>query len=388
MDIILENVKKSAWYRGGRIDWVLFVSALLIAAAGLVTMDSFSADNYFFERQIIWIGIGSLLFLILSFIDFRFLKKTTIIVVLYLVSALLLLFTLLFGDIFSGAQSWFDVGSFSIQTSDPIKIVMLLLLAKYFSRRHVEIANYKHILVSGLYVLVMAGLVFLQPDFGSAIIILSLWLGIILVAGISQKHVIIIMLIGAVTAIGLWGFVFEDYQKQRIVTFLNPLTDLQGAGYNAFQSTVAVGSGSLLGKGIGYGTQSRLQFLPEYETDFIFAAFAEEWGFFGVLLLLMLFGIIIWRLLRSATYGVSNFETLFGVGVAILLMSHFTIHVGMNIGVLPVTGTTLPFMSYGGSHLITEFAALGIFMGMKRYSRSVHRDDIKNELLGVTNNLN
>jgi rod shape determining protein RodA len=387
MDFSISETKAKVASLRGNMDWILFFSTLLVAGAGLITMNSFSGENYFFERQLIWVSIGMLLFILFSFVDFRFLKRTTIIVFLYLISTLVLVLTLIFGNIFSGAQSWFDLGAFSIQTSDPIKIVMLLLLAKYFSRRHVEIANYRHILVSGLYMLVMAFLVFLQPDFGSAIIIFSLWFGMILVAGISKKHLLIIALVGAISAIGLWSFVFEDYQKQRIITFVNPLTDLQGAGYNAYQSTVAVGSGELTGKGIGYGTQSHLQFLPEYETDFIFAAFAEEWGFFGVALLLMLFGVIVWRLLSGSIYGVSNFETLFGVGVAILIMSHFTIHVGMNIGLLPVTGTTLPFMSYGGSHLLTEFGALGIFMSMKRYSRAVHREDMGKEILGVASNI-
>lgn len=377
------------------IDWILFGAVLLIASAGLITMNSFSGENYFFERQIVWLTISITLFFILSFFDFRFLKRTEVIISLFGVSILLLLLTLFVGDIVRGAQSWFDFGSFSVQVSDPIKIVVLLLLAKYFSRRHVEIAHYKHILVSGFYTFIIFALVFLQPDFGSAIIIFSLWLGMILVAGVSKKHLALIFLSGFVVIAGLWFApvhrlfdtpepLLQDYQKQRILTFLNPLTDLQGAGYNAYQSTVAVGSGELLGKGIGYGTQSRLEFLPEYETDFIFAAFAEEWGFFGVLLLLMLFGVIIWRLLIGSVYGASNFETLFGIGIAILIMSHFAIHIGMNIGLLPVTGTTLPFMSYGGSHLITEFVALGIFMGMRRYGSTIHRDDMQNELLGVS----
>ncbi len=379
----LQIFKRTAIHFTGRVDWVLFSASLLLCAAGLVTMNSFSGENYFFERQLIWVGVSVVIFFILSFFDFRFLKKTNIIISLFILSVLVLLFTLLFGDVFLGAQSWIDVGVFSVQTSDPIKIVMLLLLAKYFSRRHVEIANYKHILISGVYTAIIAILVFLQPDFGSAIIILSLWLGMTFAAGISQKHLLIIILIGIFTAGGLWTFVFEDYQKDRIITFLNPLTDLQGAGYNAYQSQVAVGSGELMGKGIGGGTQSRLEFLPEYETDFIFAAFAEEWGFFGVVLLLMLYGVIIWRILRDSLYGASNFETLFGIGIAILFMSHFTIHVGMNIGLLPVTGTTLPFMSYGGSHLITEFTALGIFMGMRYYAHPIRRADTDHELIGV-----
>jgi rod shape determining protein RodA len=181
----------------------------------------------------------------------------------------------------------------------------------------------------------------------------------------------------------LWAFVFAPYQKARILTFIHPLTDTTGAGYNALQSTIAVGSGGLFGKGIGYGTQSRLEFLPEYETDFIFAAFAEEWGFVGVVLLFFLFGVVFWRILLNAMRGSTNFEILYGLGVAIMFMSHFIVHVGMNIGLLPVTGTTVPFLSYGGSHLFTEFLSLGILVGMRKYQRVFHKDDTKNEFLGI-----
>ena len=152
---------------------------------------------------------------------------------------------------------------------------------------------------------------------------------------------------------------------------------------NAYQSTIAVGSGKFLGKGVGYGTQSRLKFLPEYETDFIFAAFAEEWGYVGVLILFILFGIVIYRILISATIGATNFEILYGLGVVIYFMVHFVINVGMNMGLLPVTGITVPFMSYGGSHLLTECASLGILMGMRKYSRAAHKDSMKNEFLGI-----
>jgi len=178
----------------------------------------------------------------------------------------------------------------------------------------------------------------------------------------------------------MWQFVFFDYQKDRIQTFLDPLSDIQGAGYNAYQSTVAIGSGQLFGKGIGYGTQSKLLFLPEYETDFIFAAYAEEWGIFGVVLLFGLFSLVVWRLLAHAVEGASNFERLFAAGVCILFVTHFFVHIGMNIGLLPVTGTTIPFLSYGGSHLFTEFIAVGMVMAMARYKpisiRSKHTDSI------------
>jgi rod shape determining protein RodA len=205
----------------------------------------------------------------------------------------------------------------------------------------------------------------------------------VLISGISKKHLLAVFLIGIVSFSGLWLYVFRDYQKARIETFIHPLADIHGAGYNAYQSTIAVGSGEVLGKGIGYGTQSKLNFLPEYQTDFIFAAFAEEWGFVGVLILLFLYGVIIWRILLSAMHGSSNFEILYGTGIAILLMTHLVVNVGMNIGLLPVTGVTIPFMSYGGSHLVTEFTAIGILMGMRRYRRPVHRDLMKNEFVGI-----
>ena len=365
------------------IDWILFGASLLLVAAGLVTMNSFSGENYFFERQLLWSLAGIALFWALSFVDFRFLRRTWVIVTLFIVTSAILLLVFTLGEIVKGAQSRFDFGFFSFQPSDPAKLVVLLLLAKYFSRRHVEIAHVRHILVSGAYTLIIFVLVLLQPDFGSALIIFMLWIGIILISGVSKKHLAAIGVIAILAFGGLWTGVFEDYQKQRILTFIHPLTDLQGAGYNAYQSTVAVGSGGLFGKGVGFGTQSRLEFLPEYETDFIFAAFAEEWGFVGVLILSLLFAVVIWRILENAAKGASNFEMLYGAGLAILFMSSFIVHVGINVGLLPVTGTTLPFMSYGGSHLITEFVGLGILMGMLRYKRAVHRDEIRYEIQGV-----
>ena len=374
---------EQAWTLFSQIDWALLIPALLIVGAGIITMNSFVGENYFFENQIIWIAISIALFFILSFIDFRFLRRTSVIVSLFAFSTLLLLLLFFFGDIVKGAQSRFDFGAFAFQPSDPIKLVVIFLLAKYFSRRHIEIANVRHIFVSGFYAFIVFALILLQPDFGSAIIIAFLWLGMVLVSGISKKHLLVVALLGAVGLFGMWSYVFEDYQKQRILTFIHPLTDIQGTGYNAYQSTIAVGSGQLSGKGVGYGTQSKLEFLPEYETDFIFAAFAEEWGFIGVLLLLFLYSIVVWRILENAMLGATNFEILFGLGLAILFMSHIAINIGMNIGLLPVTGTTLPFMSYGGSHLVTEFIGLGILMGMRRYARATHKDDSNREFLGI-----
>ena len=188
--------------------------------------------------------------------------------------------------------------------------------------------------------------------------------------------------VGLIVAAGLWHFGLHDYQKARIENFIHPLADVQGAGYNAYESTIAVGSGQLMGKGVGYGTQSRLKFLPEYQTDFVFAAFAEEWGFVGVLFLLFFFGVLIWRILRTAMAGATNFEILYGAGVAIYFLVHLAINIGMNMRLLPVTGTPLPFVSYGGSHIFTEFVALGILMGMRRYNRTAHKDATEKEFIG------
>ncbi|HEU0085566.1 MAG TPA: rod shape-determining protein RodA [Candidatus Paceibacterota bacterium] len=368
-----------------RIDWLLVFFIVPIVLAGLVTMNSFSPEGggNFFERQVLWAAISFAVFFGFSFIDFRFLRRTEVLVGLFLVFCGFLVALFFLGSTIKGSQSWFSFAGFSFQPADMMKLVLVLVLAKYFSRRHVEIKNIKHIFISAIYVLIPVGLVLLQPDFGSAMIIFFIWLGMVLVSGISKKHLLLVFAGGALIFMTMWMFVFAPYQKARIVTFLNPLADIHGSGYNAFQSTVAVGSGQALGKGLGYGSQSRLQFLPEPQTDFIFAAFAEEWGFVGSVFIILLYGLVIWRILYTASLGASNFEMLFGMGVAIMLMSHIIINIGMNLGLMPVTGIPLPFMSYGGSHLLTEFAALGIMMSARRYSRPAHRDDMKNEFYGV-----
>lgn len=363
------------------VDWVLFSSVLLISFAGLITMNSFTGVSSYFSRQIIWIAVSTVVFFIASGVDWSFMKNSRVIVILFFISTFLLFLLFALGSVFKGAKSWFDLGAFSFQPVDVVKLVVILLLSKYFSRRHVEIANVRHILVSGFYVFVVFLLVLLQPDFGSAIIIFAVWFGMVLVSGISKKHLLAVFLIGSLVFGGLWMFAFKPYQKARIMTFLNPLTDIRGSGYNAYQSMIATGSGQVFGKGIGYGTQSKLQFLPEYQTDFIFAAFAEEWGFFGVTLLIILYGMVIWRILKISSKGGSNFEMLFGLGLVILFSVHAIIHIGMNIGLLPVTGNTLPFMSYGGSHLLSEFLGLGMLMGMRKNSRSVHKEISQNELV-------
>lgn len=350
------------------LDIYLVCSALILTTLGLVTMYSYEGDNLYFSRQVLWICSALFLMVLALVPDYRFLRSGNTTFVLFLFFTFLLVLVLFIGEVTLGAQSRFNLGLFSLQPSDPAKLVLIAVLAKYFSKRHELIGDFKHIIISGLYAFVFFALVFIQPDFGSAIILFFIWFGMILVTGIKVKHLLVVFMVGALAFGGMWQFAFQEYQKDRIMTFINPLADIQGTGYNAYQSTIAVGSGQWYGKGVGYGTQSKLQFLPEYETDFIFAAFAEEWGLLGVALLFSLFGVVIWRLLLHAINAATNFERLFATGVAILFVSHFFVHIGMNIGLLPVTGTTVPFLSYGGTHLMTEFLGIGIVMAMSRYA--------------------
>lgn len=364
------------------IDWLLFFAVIPVTVFGLMTMNSFTGQSYYFNRQFTWILFSFAIMLALSFFDWRFLRRSSFLVYLYLFNIFILIALFVIGTVNKGAQSWLALGGLSLQPADFMKLVLIFILAKYFSKRHIEIANIRHIIISGLYAFVPFVAILLQPDLGSAMIIFFIWFGMILISGVSKKHLLIVVLIGVLASVFAWFAILAPYQKNRIKSFIHPLADIQGSGYNAFQSTVAVGSGQILGKGVGYGTQSRLKFLPEYQTDFIFAAFAEEWGMIGVLILLAILGFIIWRILLFSMLGATNFETLFGIGLAIMFMTHITIHIGMNTGILPVTGLPMPFMSYGGSHLLAEFIGLGILMGMRKYSLAYHRDDVKNEFIG------
>ena len=367
------------------IDWVLVSLLGVVSLWGLSVLYSSSYDSLgLFDKQIMLISIACITMLGLSFFDFRFLRLSWVVMSIYIAIVGVLASLVVFGSVFSGAQSWFSVGSFAIQPAEFAKVALILVLAKYFSKRHVEIASIKHIIVSGLYALVLFVLVARQPDFGSALILFCIWFGMVLLAGLNWKH-LFILIGGGILALGMmWLFMFSPYQKQRIITFINPEADLRGSGYNSAQATIAVGSGGITGRGIGNGSQSRLQFLPQYQTDFIVAAFAEEWGFIGMLFLLLIYVAIVSRIILSGMHGETNFEMLFAGGVAIYFGSHIIIHTGINVGLLPVTGITIPFMSYGGSHLLAEAIAVGIVFGMRKHRRTTHRQSSQTELYSHT----
>lgn len=360
-----------------KIDWWIVITLLPLIGVSLATLNSFvDGDGVsLMVRQLVIVGLSLGILAFFAFVDFSFIKQSRIVFYLYIVGVALLVALIFIGSTNKGATSWFDLGFFSFQPSDLIKLILVLLLAKYLARRHVEIRAVKHIFITGFYFLVPFGLIVLQPDFGSALIVFCIWFGMILSSGISKKHLLLLFGVGALSFGLMWGFVFQDYQKARIKTFIDPLSDIQGAGYNAYQSIIAVGSGQVLGKGVGYGTQSRLNFLPEYETDFIFAAISEEWGFVGSSIIILLFMVLIMRILFVGWHMQSNFELLFAVGLALYYMSHILVNIGMNIGVMPVTGVPLPFMSYGGTHLIVECMGLGMLMSFRNNKRVVYKDN-------------
>lgn len=363
-------------------DWTLLVPALVLSLVGILTMSTFGVGASLAPRQLLWLAIALGVYLGVSAFDMRFLRRTSAVMALYVLAFTLLGLLLFFAHPVMGARAWFSLGPISFQPADLAKLALIALLAKYFSRRHVEIGDFRHIIVSGAYALTLALLILVEPDMGNAIIFGTLWLGIMLVSGISKKHLVALALLSLVVASAIWFNGLKPYQRARIISFINPASDIRGSGYNAYQAKIAVGSGELFGKGIGYGTQSKLRFLPEYQTDFIFAAFAEEWGFVGVALLFSLYALLFARLSQIARAAATNFDAFFTLGVLILFATHVALHTGISLGLLPVTGTTIPFMSSGGSHLVLEFAALGIVTSLARHGRDASRDASANEYVG------
>ena len=363
-------------------DWTLLLPAVSLSLLGILTISTFGEGSSLAPRQLIWLVVAVAIYFGLSKIDMRFIRRTPVVMTVYVLSLVLLAALILFAHPILGARAWFSIGPLSFQPADLAKLALIMFLAKYLSRRHVEIGDFRHILVSGAYALIPTILILVEPDMGNAIVFVTLWLGMMFVSGISKRHLALIALIGVVAASALWFGGLKPYQRERIVSFVNPAADVHGSGYNAYQAKIAVGSGELFGKGIGYGTQSKLKFLPEYQTDFIFAAFAEEWGFVGVVLLLLVYALLFARLAQIARVAATNFDAFFTLGVLILFAAHIAIHVGISLGLLPVTGQTIPFMSSGGSHLVLEFAALGIVTSLARHSRATTRDTSAHEYLG------
>jgi len=356
---IFDTVKK--------FDWLMLGSAFFLVFLGMLSIFSTSQGDYGnLEKQAVWVLLGIVLMIVVSMIDYRMFRlHPQPILVLYIAGILALLALFIFGTSIRGTKGWIELGIFNIEPVEAIKPVLVILLAKYFSMRHSEIYRFRHIIVSGLYVFLPALLVFLQPEFGSLLVILGVWFGIMLTAGIRLRHVILLVIVAVILMVVMWGTVLQDYQKDRFLVFLNPQSDPQGQGYNVIQSITAVSSGGILGKGLGGGTQVQLGFLPEHQTDFIFAAIGEELGLLGIAALLGAFGILFWRIFHIVYVAENNFARFAALGFVILIATQAFINIGMNVGILPITGIPLPFVSYGGSSMITLFIVLGFLQSIR-----------------------
>lgn len=351
-----------------QIDFWIFLPALFLSTLGLVAL--FSIAPEFFKPQLIFLGISLLVFFFVSQIDASLFIGLSAIG--YLLSLLLLGLTLLFGSTARGAARWLGIGQFRFQPSEIVKPLLILFFAKSLSLRGAErrgnlqkssqFLGLIEIFKSALTLFLPIILIFLQPDLGSSLLVLAIWLGILLAKGVDLKIIfgggLLFLLI-----LPLAWKLLAPYQKERLVNFLNPSKNLQGANYSQVQAKISIGSGQFLGKGLGHGTQSVLKFLPEYQSDFIFAAFAEEWGFMGITLMLALYFIFFARLLSLAGQAKDEKSLVF-IGIFSFFFFQFAIHAGMNLGILPITGITLPFISAGGSSLLASWASLGIAMAM------------------------
>jgi len=360
---------KSVFSHFKKLDWTLIIIVFLLIGIGLVSIysSSFGRDNFLnFKKQIIFILIGFLLMLLISFFDWRILRADPyLILVLYFLSVISLLGIFFFAPEIRGIRGWYKIGPISLDPIEPTKIILIILLAKYFSMRHIEIYRVIHILISGLYILVPSALIFFQPDLGSVLVLISLWVGVLLISGIKLRHFFILLLCGFLFLALSWSTILKDYQKQRLLSFIKPqLSDPLEIGSNQRQAKIAIGSGGVFGQGVNKGSQTQNGFLPEPQTDFIFSAIAEETGLMGIIVLLLLFFLLIWRVFQIAIRTDSNFSRLFASGLSILMLVQCFIHIGMNLGILPIIGISLPLVSYGGSGLLAVFIALGILQSI------------------------
>jgi rod shape determining protein RodA len=354
-----------------KLDWTLIIIFLLLVGFGLLSIYSSSlgrGDFLNFQKQLIFFGIGFFIMIFFSFFDWRILRDTPfLILILYLFSLLSLFLLFFFAPEIRGIKAWYKLGQISIDPIEPTKIILIILLAKYFSMRHVEMYRIQHILLSGLYVLIPSILVFYQPDLGSILILIALWVGILIISGIKLRHFLILVLAGLLIFIISWQIFLKDYQKQRIIGFFQPQLEPLGVNWSQNQSKIAIGSGGIFGQGFSKGAQTQYGFLPETQTDFIFAAIAEEFGLIGVIILFVLYSLLVYRIVKFALLAPNNFIRLFASGFAFILISQIFINVGMNIGILPIIGNPLPLVSYGGSSLIMTFLAIGILQSFKTH---------------------
>ncbi len=385
-----------------RFDYLLLIAALGLTAMGMVLIYSatlpppgqpvppLSIESPV-ARQIIFALVGLLLMTLMSKIDYRMFEEVffrtraareriegstqwqrvlaSFLHPLYLINVALLVAVLVIGRITHGSQRWISLGFFDLQPSELAKLLVIITLAKYLSDQEEDVHGFGVVVVSLIHVLLPAALIYAQPDLGTAIVLGAIWLGMVIIAGARLRHIFFVVAPSLLAAPVAWLYLLKDYQRERIMVFLDPYRDPLGAGYNPIQSLVSVGSGGLWGKGLTAGTQSQLHFLRIQHTDYIFSVLGEELGFIGAVVFFVLLIVVLLRMIGVATQAPEAFGQLIAIGVVVMLFSQSFINVAMNTGLLPVTGIPLPFISSGGSSLLTLFMAVGLVQSVAGHSQ-------------------
>ncbi|MDH3999161.1 MAG: rod shape-determining protein RodA [Desulfuromonadales bacterium] len=354
-------------------NWIYLLLILLLAGVGIANLYSATSSwttavQPVYIKQLYWIGIGLVIILFICLFDYRHLEYFSF--PLYGGNLLLLLLVLLVGKTSMGATRWISLGGFNVQPSEIMKIVIIVALARYFSEQSRLVGfSLRGLIIPGLILGVPALMIMKQPDLGTALLVIFIGASMALVSGIQRSTFLFLSASGLAAAFGGW-FLLHDYQKRRIMTFLDPERDPLGAGYHIIQSKIAVGSGGLSGLGFMKGTQSQLSFLPERHTDFAFSVFAEEWGLIGCLLLLAGYCLIVIWGMHIALRANDNFGMYLAVGVSAMLFWHIVVNLGMVIGLLPVVGVPLPLFSYGGTSMVTTMTGVGLLLNvsMRRFT--------------------
>lgn len=350
-------------------DWILLALALAIAAIGIAEIHSTTAHTPLalqVKRQISWVLIGSFLALVVSRFDYH--RVIELIPWIYGICILALAGVLVVGPTIAGAKRWIPIGGLTFQVSEMAKLAIILVVAAYFADRQGKFVTWRDYLKLGALVGLPAALVAMEPDLGTALTFFPIVAAGIFLAGIRPRQVIVLALLGAMVLPVGWHFL-KPYQRERLISYVHPLQDTQGSSYQGTQSKIAIGSGGFWGKGFASGTQSRLGFVPVSHADFIFAAFAEEQGFVGTLIVLLLYLALLLRLLDGAQTAGDRAGSFLLVGFAAVLFFQVAVNIGMMIGFFPITGIPLPLMSQGGSSALFTFLGLGLAMSvnMRRF---------------------
>lgn len=356
--------------------WALLVLTLAFLIIGFVNLysASFQTENYVFKKQLVWVNLGLIGMILISFLDSKTIRRYT--THIYAMTIVLLLITLIFGKEVAGSQSWISLGNIiSIQPSEFAKLTIIIALAKFYDSDF-EPGPYGIIdLVKPLLILSLpVALVMLQPDLGTAFVMLLISGSVIFFMGIRIRALLFFFLVIISLSFSSWHFLFKDYQKERIATFIDSSQDPLGSGYNAIQSQIAVGSGKFFGKGFRAGSQTQLRFIPAQKTDFVFSVLAEEWGFLGSVITLAIYFLIILWILDTASRTKNKFTMLTCFGIAAMFFWHILVNVGMVIGILPVTGVPMLLLSYGGSSTVASLLGIGIVQGIRMRRAPVARD--------------